>query len=301
MGDAGRLFVVATPIGNLSDLTARAREVLRESPRVLAEDTRRARVLLGRAGARTRPVSLHAGNEASRVALARRWLAEGEDVALVSDAGTPLLSDPGERLVRAALDDGRPVVPVPGPSAVLAALVASGLPCVPFTFVGFLPRTAGKRGRMLDRIAHASETTVLFESPERLPATLEELAERTDPERRLAVCRELTKLHEEVFRGTPAQAASRYRETPARGEVTVVVEGGAATPDPARARSLARRLVEQGLGPPAAARAVAEGTGVSRSRAYQLVQDAKARAGTTAGAGRAGGDRRQGPGRSGRR
>ena len=300
MGGAGRLFVVATPIGNLSDLTARAREVLRDSPRVLAEDTRRARVLLERAGAQARPVSLHAGNEASRVALARRWLAQGEDVALVSDAGTPLLSDPGERLVRAALEDGRPVVPIPGPSAVLAALVASGLPCVPFTFVGFLPRTAEKRKQMLDGIVHASETTVLFESPERLSATLEELAARADPDRRLAVCRELTKLHEDVFRGTPAQAAQRYRETPARGEVTVVVEGGAAKPDPARARSLARRLVEQGLGSPAAARAVAEGTGVSRSRAYQLVQDAKEREGAE-GAGRGGGGRADDPGQSGRR
>lgn len=282
----GRLFVVATPIGNLSDLTARAEAVLRESPRVLAEDTRRARVLLDRAGADSRPVSLHARNEASRVATARRWLAKGEDVALVSDAGTPLLSDPGERLVRAALEDGRAVVPVPGPSAVLAALVASGLPCVPFTFVGFLPRTAGKRDQMLDRVVHASDTVVLFESPERLLGTLEELATRTaGSDRRLAVCRELTKLHEEVFRGTPAQAVDRYRETPARGEVTVVVEGGTASPDPARARSLARSLVDQGLGPPAAARAVAEGTGVSRSRAYQLVQDAKERAGAPERAG----------------
>ena len=278
-----RLFVVATPIGNLSDLTARAEEVLRQSRRVLAEDTRRARVLLRRAGAQSRPVSLHARNEASRVALARRWLSQGEDVVLVSDAGTPLLSDPGDRLVRAALEDGHSVVPVPGASAVLAALVVSGLPCVPFTFVGFPPRTAGKRDRLLDRIAHATETVVLFESPERLLRTLEDLAARAGSDRRLAVCRELTKVHEEVFRGTLAQAARRFQETPARGEVTVVVEGGAESADPARARSLARSLVEQGLGPPAAARAVAEGTGVSRSRAYQLVQDAKERGGAPDG------------------
>ena len=290
----GRLFVVATPIGNLSDLTARAEEVLRQSRRVLAEDTRRARVLLRRAGAEARPVSLHARNEASRVALARRWLSQGEDVALVSDAGTPLLSDPGDRLVRSALEDGHSVVPVPGASAVLAALVVSGLPCVPFTFVGFPPRTVGKRDRLLDRIAHATETVVLFESPERLLRTLEELAMRAGSDRRLAVCRELTKVHEEVFRGTVAEAARRFQETPARGEVTVVVEGGAESADPARARSLARSLVEQGMGPPAAARAVAEGTGVSRSRAYQLVQDAKERGGAPDGP-QAGAGNKRGP------
>jgi len=296
----GRLFVVATPIGNLSDLTARAEAVLRQSRRVLAEDTRRARVLLRRAGAQARPVSLHARNEASRVALARRWLSQGEDVALVSDAGTPLLSDPGDRLVRSALEDGHSVVPVPGASAVLAALVVSGLPCVPFTFVGFPPRTAGKRDRLLDRIAHATETVVLFESPERLLRTLEELAMRAGSDRRLAVCRELTKVHEEVFRGTVAEAARRFQETPARGEVTVVVEGGAESADPARARSLARSLVEQGLGPPAAARAVAEGTGVSRSRAYQLVQDAKERRGAPDGP-QAGAGNKRGPSPSERR
>ena len=224
----GRLFIVATPIGNLADLTVRARETLAAAAHILAEDTRRARVLLSHIGVATRPVSLHAHNEAGRIALARRWLGAGDDVALVSDAGTPLLSDPGERLVAAALEDGCAVVPIPGPSAILAGLVASGLPCVPFTFVGFPPRKAGKRARALERIIDATETTVLFESPSRLTGLLDELAALTEARlaaRRIAVCREMTKVHEEVVRGTPAECARHFREHPPRGEVTVVVEG----------------------------------------------------------------------------
>ncbi len=169
-GGVGTLYVVATPIGNLSDLSTRGRETLSGVQHVLAEDTRRARVLLSHIGVGARPTSLHAHNEAGRVSLVRRWLAAGDDVALVSDAGTPLLSDPGERLVEAVIDGGGRVVPIPGPSAVLAGLVASGLPCVPFTFVGFPPRRAGKRAQALERIIDATETTVLFESPARLAA-----------------------------------------------------------------------------------------------------------------------------------
>ena len=224
---SARLSVVATPIGNLGDVSARARETLAGADRILAEDTRRARPLLGHLGVATRPVSLHAHNEAARTAQARRWLAAGDDVALISDAGTPLLSDPGARLVTAALEDGVPVVPVPGPSALLAGLVASGLPCVPFTFVGFLPRKAGRRARALDRIADAEETTVLFESPHRLRRLLGELSDRLDGERRMAVCREMTKIHEEVVRGTAAECAASFAERRPRGEITLVVEGAA--------------------------------------------------------------------------
>lgn len=281
----GRLFVVSTPIGNLSDLTARAAQVLTTAAHVLAEDTRRARILLRHAGSSARPVSLHAHNEASRVGKVLGWLAEGADVALVSDAGTPLLSDPGERLAAAVVADGGDVVPVPGPSAVLAALVASGLPCVPFTFLGFLPRKSGRREQMLDRIAAAPDTTVLFESPVRLTGLLDDLAERFPalPEdagggRRVAVCRELTKLHEEVVRGTPAEVALRFREAAPKGEATVVVEGrrgGRRQAGPREARELASGLLDEGRSPTAAAKELAKRTGLSRGDAYDVVRRAK--------------------------
>ena len=280
---AGTLFVVATPIGNLADLSPRARETLATADHILAEDTRRARVLLSHAGVATRPVSLHAHNEASRIALARRWLRGGDDIALVSDAGTPLLSDPGERLVAAAIGDGRTVVPIPGPSAVLAGLVASGLPCVPFTFIGFPPRKAGKRARALERIIDATETTVLFESPSRLTGLLDELAALTEARPaapRIAVCREMTKVHEEVVRGTPAQCARHFREHPPRGEMTVVVEGrgkGGGVAGAAGLDALAAAALDAGLAPTAAAREVAARSGVVRGAAYEAVQRVKDR------------------------
>ena len=282
---AGTLYIVATPIGNLADLSARARETLAAADHIFAEDTRRARILLGHIGVATRPTSLHAHNEASRISLARRWLAAGDSVALVSDAGTPLLSDPGERLVNAAIEDGHAVVPVPGPSAILAGLVASGLPCVPFTFVGFLPRKAGKRARALERIIDATETTVLFESPSRLAGLLDDLAAlaaANGPARRIAVCREMTKVHEEVFRGTPAEGARHFREHPPRGEVTVVVEEcveGTGSVDAAGIEALAGEALDAGLAPTAAAREVARRSGVSRGAAYEAVMRARAGAG----------------------
>ena len=275
----GRLFLVATPIGNLADLSERARETLAGADRILAEDTRRARTLLTHIGVATRPLSLHAHNEASRTPRVRRWLARGDDVALISDAGTPLLSDPGERLVGAAIRDGAGVVPVPGPSAILAAVAASGLPCVPFTFLGFAPRRAGARARALEAIIDAAETTVFFESPGRLAALLGELDERLRArpaagERRVAVCRELTKLHEEIFRGTVAESVRHFGERTPRGEVTVVVEGrrGPRRVDPAELDSLARRALGAGLAPTAAAREVAARAGVTRSEAYDAVR-----------------------------
>ncbi|MDE2794710.1 MAG: 16S rRNA (cytidine(1402)-2'-O)-methyltransferase [Gemmatimonadota bacterium] len=278
----GRLYIVATPIGNLADLSARARETLAAADHILAEDTRRARILLAHIEVATRPLSLHAHNEAGRVARALKWLGAGGSVALVSDAGTPLLSDPGERLVNAAIEDGHDVVPVPGPSAVLAGLVASGLPCVPFTFMGFPPRKAGKRARALERIIDATETTVLFESPSRLAGLLDDLAVRAEPGRRVAVCRELAKVHEEVFRGTPAEGARHFRDNPPRGEVTVVVEGcagGMGSVDPAAVEAVAREALDKGLAPTAAAREVAGRTGVTRGAAYEAVMGVRGGAG----------------------
>jgi 16S rRNA (cytidine1402-2'-O)-methyltransferase len=205
----GTLFVVATPIGNLEDVTLRALRVLREADLLLAEDTREVRKLLGRHGIAARPVSLHAHNEARREAEALAALEAGGKVALVSDAGTPLVSDPGERLVAAAVAAGHAVEAVPGASAVLAALVVAGLPAERFTFVGFLPRRGAERERLLARLRDARETLVFFESPRRLAATLRELAERLG-DRRAAVARELT---------------NRFAEG-VRGEVTLVVEAG---------------------------------------------------------------------------
>ena len=288
---AGTLHVVATPIGNLADLSARARDTLAAADHILAEDTRRARTLLSHIGVATRPVSLHAHNEASRVPQVRRRLAAGDRVALVSDAGTPLLSDPGARLVNAAIEDGHDIVPVPGPSAILAALVASGLPPVPFTFVGFLPRKPGMRARALERIAAAAGTTVLFEAPGRLGALLGELAAlagEKSRERRIAVCREMTKVHEEVFRGALAEGARHFRQHPPRGEVTVVVEGCSGEGGKAAAaevEALAGDALGAGLSPTAAAREVATRSGVSRGAAYEAVMRVKGGRGAGAGKG----------------
>jgi 16S rRNA (cytidine1402-2'-O)-methyltransferase len=219
----GALFVVATPIGNLEDVTLRALRVLREADLVLAEDTRRTRILLDRHAIAARPISLHAHNEAARVEKVLGVLAAGGSAALVSDAGTPLVSDPGEKLVAAVVAAGFDVVPVPGASAVLAALTVSGLPAAPFAFAGFLPRRAGERDAWLEAWRERAETLVLFESPRRLGATLRRMAEILG-ERPACVTRELTKLHEEVVRGPLASLARRF-STSARGEVTIVVGG----------------------------------------------------------------------------
>ncbi|MBI4541039.1 MAG: 16S rRNA (cytidine(1402)-2'-O)-methyltransferase [Gemmatimonadetes bacterium] len=270
------LYLVSTPIGNLGDITYRAVEVLRGVGRVVAEDTRRTRLLLRHYGIGTPVTSAHAHNEARRAQLVSRWLGEGLDVALVSDAGTPLVSDPGARIVAAALSAGHRVAPIPGASAVLAALVASGLPFGRFSFLGFLPRGGAARARLLDAVATTSETAVLFEAPDRLLALLEDLAERCGGERCVAVARELTKVHEEFFRGTLDGARRYYEEVAPRGEVTVVVEGTAAEREPDAADqdagcALARVLLAQGKRPSAVARELTRRLGIPRNRAYELV------------------------------
>lgn len=273
------LFIVSTPIGNLGDLSPRAADTLRSAARILAEDTRRTRVLAAHAGATAPLVSLHAHNEAERVRRVLAWLDAGETLALVSDAGTPLVSDPGARLVDAVVSAGHQVVPIPGPSAVLAALVGSGLGADRFAFLGFPERKGPERARLLERVAGTEESVVLFESPQRLVRLLEELAARCGPERRVAVGRELTKLHEEWFRGVLGGAAAHFSEHPPRGEVTVVVGpsekvAGDAPGLESEARELARTLLGQGLAPSAAAREVAARLAVPRNAAYRIVQDA---------------------------
>ena len=272
------LFLVSTPIGNLEDLSPRAADTLRTVGRVLAEDTRRTRILTERVGSSAKLVSLHEHNERERSPQILAWLGSGEDLALVSDAGTPLLSDPGARVVEAVLGAGHRVVPIPGPSAILAALVASGLPSERFVFLGFPPRKGGERRALLERVARSEETVVLFESPQRVVDLLEALAEACGPDRRAAAARELTKVHEEVSRGTLLEVAAYYREHPPRGEVTIVVapasEADTTESIQEDARQLASRLLAEGLKPSEAAKELAARLALARNDAYRVVQEA---------------------------
>ena len=270
------LYIVATPIGNLSDTSRRALEVLGSVDDVLAEDTRRTRVLMDHFDLHTPLTSLHEHNEASRIAGVLDRLNAGQCLALVSDAGTPLLSDPGERLVRTVVEAGHNVVPIPGPSAILTALVGAGFPTVPFTFHGFVPRKTGPRSDLLERIVGASETSVVFEAPGRLGALLADLGELAGEERQVVVAREMTKIHEEFFRGTMGDAASYYAERPPRGEITVVVsprveEETEQRVDAAAARALAQALLAEGLTPSRAAREVSSRLGIAKNMAYEIV------------------------------
>ncbi|MEX1257295.1 MAG: 16S rRNA (cytidine(1402)-2'-O)-methyltransferase [Gemmatimonadota bacterium] len=275
----GTLYLVTTPIGNLEDLSPRAARILGEVETVLAEDTRRTGILLRHLGLSTPLLSLHAHNEEGRGDEVLHRLRSGAALALVSDAGTPLVSDPGERLVRRALDEGQEVVPIPGPSAILHALVGSGLPPVPFTFLGFLPRKGKERDEALDRVALSRETVVFFESPERTARTLADLEGRCGAGRRAAVARELTKLHEEFRRGTLEELAGSYAtsEDP-KGEVTLVVapaegDGVSQRVDEEAGRVLAEALLRSGSSPSRAAHDLSRRLGISRNRAYALVQE----------------------------
>jgi 16S rRNA (cytidine1402-2'-O)-methyltransferase len=264
----GRLVVCPTPIGNLEDVTLRVLSALREADLVACEDTRRTRVLLDRYGVKARLVSYHEHNERKRAAELVDRMRGGAVVALVSDAGMPLVSDPGFVLVQACVAAGLAVEVLPGPSAALAALVASALPADHWRFAGFLPRKAAEL-----RAAFAGrETLVAFESPRRVAASLSALAE-LDPERPVAVCRELTKVHEEVVRGSAGELAARYAEQPPRGEVVLVVGGAPAGDDeaPAQALEAVRSLVAAGAKPRTAASVVAELTGASANALYRAL------------------------------
>jgi 16S rRNA (cytidine1402-2'-O)-methyltransferase len=268
----GRLVVCPTPIGNFEDVTLRVLAALREADVVACEDTRRTGKLLERYGVSAPLVSYHEHNEEARAAQLVERMRAGETVALVSDAGMPLISDPGYVLVRACVAAGLPVEVLPGPSAALAALVASALPADRWRFVGFLPR---KAGRLREVLAEPGGTLVAFESPRRLPATLDALAE-LDPDRQAAVCRELTKVHEEVVRGTAAELAARYREEQVRGEVVLVVAGAPerSGDEPAEGSvDAVARLVEAGARARAAAGVVAELTGEGANALYRAYLD----------------------------
>jgi 16S rRNA (cytidine1402-2'-O)-methyltransferase len=271
----GTLYVVATPIGNLGDITLRALEILRSVAIVAAEDTRLTRRLWTRHGIETALVSFHAHSPPSRTGELVGRLEAGDDVALVTDAGTPLISDPGEDLVIVWAARGGRIVPVPGPSAVLAALVASGIRAPRWGFEGFLPRRGSERRERLARIAADERATVLFESPTRTAATLRDLAAVCGDERVAAVCRELTKRHEEVRRGSLEELAAWAAHRPLKGEVTIVV-GGAPSRDEAAppadldtARARVDALVLGGVARSAAAKQVAAETGLPRRELFR--------------------------------
>ncbi len=263
----GRLVVCPTPIGNLEDITLRVLSALRDATVIACEDTRRTRVLLERYGVSAKLVSYHEHNETARAAQLVERMNAGDVVALVSDAGTPLVSDPGFVLVRGCVAAGLAVEVLPGPSAALSALVASALPSDTWRFVGYLPRKKGTFGELF----RAPETIVAFESPNRVAASLAALAE-IDGERPVVVCRELTKLHEEIVRGTAAELAARYAEAPPRGEVVLVVGGApAGEPDLGPALAALRRLVEAGAKPRPASSVVASLTGVKANALYRAL------------------------------
>jgi len=268
-----RLFIVSTPIGNMGDFSFRAVEVLRSVALVLAEDTRHSRTLLDRYEITTRTASYHEHNEAkSTPRLVDRMLA-GDDLALITDAGTPLLSDPGQRLVQAAIKAGIQVVPIPGASALLAALVASGLETDRFTFYGFLPRKGKERSATLDEIASSPHTAVLYEAPGRVADSLLELASRAG-DRPAVVARELTKQFEELRRGTLESLSAYYSEAPPRGEVVIVLAGAPlAAPDESALQDDARALRARGL---SVRDVVGELTkrGVARNLAYRIARTA---------------------------
>lgn len=221
---AGTLFLVATPIGNLGDLTERAVKTLSTVAFIVCEDTRHSKILLGHFGIQRETVSLPAFAEGQRAGRVLDRVEQGEDAALITDAGSPAISDPGEQLVKEAADRGLNVVPIPGPVALIAALSASGLPTGRFHFLGFLPRKGPERKAMVEEVQHLSATLVLYESPRRIAETLEDLFTLLG-DRRACVARELTKLHEEFVRGTLSELTARYRDQEVLGEVVLVVEG----------------------------------------------------------------------------
>ncbi len=275
LASAGRLEVVATPLGNLGDLSTRARDVLAAADLIAAEDTRRTAQLLNAIGVRGRLVSLHDHNEGGRIEPLLEQLRAGKRIALVSAAGTPLLSDPGFGLVRAAAAAGIEVCAVPGPSAITAALSIAGIATDRFAFEGFLPSRAGERRALLARLAGEARTLVLFEAPHRIAETLADLAQCFGEQRAAVVTRELTKMHESVYRGTLGELCARARTDAAlaRGEITLVIAGAEVEQQIAGDAALLTRALQlllQELPPARAAAIAAQLAGVRRSEAYEL-------------------------------
>lgn len=270
----GTLYIVATPIGNLGDITARAARVLGEVALIAAEDTRQTRKLLNHLGLKTRLTSYYEHNKLDKLDAILEALLHA-DVALVSDAGTPAINDPGYVLVRAVLEAGHQVSPIPGPSAPLAALVSSGLPTDRFTYLGYLPRKTGERKQCLEEIQHLPYTLVFLEAPHRLCAALDDMKAILG-DRRIAIARELTKLHEEIFRGLVSEAAVYYDQNPPRGEITLVIAG--------KSQETKQWLLEQveeavklglarGESPSQIAKEIASNSGWARRELYNIVTE----------------------------
>ena len=272
---SGTLYLVPTPIGNLGDISARMAETLEAVDFIAAEDTRVTVKLLNHLGIRKPMVSYHRHNTASSGTAVLERLLAGEDCALVTDAGTPAVSDPGEELVAQCAASGVPVVSIPGPCALVAALAASGLPTGRFTFEGFLAMNKKNRRAHLEELQGERRTMIFYEAPHKLGSTLRDLAEAFGPERRIALCRELTKLHEEIWRTTLGEAAARYGAEAPRGEFVLVVEGApqrpAETPSLERGAERAMELRAQGIPLKEAARQAAKELGLSRDEIYALV------------------------------
>jgi len=273
---AGTLYVVATPLGNLGDLSPRAADTLKRVAAVAAEDTRHSKPLLAHAGSRAELISFHEHSSERALERILRILSEGRDVALITDAGTPAISDPGVVLVAAARERGIQVVTIPGPSAVAASLAVSGIPGDRYLFLGFLPRKGSDRRRFLVTAASSEWTVVIFEAPNRVTQLLADLVEVCGPERQATVSRELTKVFEETRAGTLQELSEHYAEAPARGEVTVVIAGTGkqrVTEPPPDAGARAKALLAEGVSRRDVANKLVEETGISRNTAYRLVNE----------------------------
>jgi 16S rRNA (cytidine1402-2'-O)-methyltransferase len=281
----GTLYIIATPLGNLEDITQRALRVLREVEIVACEDTRRTRVLLNHFGIKTRTISYHEHNERERVPGLAELLDGGKSIAIVSDAGTPLISDPGFRIVNRAIEDGITVVPIPGPTAFVAALVASGLPSDQFFFAGFLPARANARRAHLEDLAAIQATLVFYEAPHRIAASLSDALDVLG-DRKAAVARELTKIHEEIVRGNLRELTKRFSQSTAtRGEIVLLINGAGVEESGSGASELAaaadvssrgliarmRQLESEGLDSRAALKKAARELGLKRAEAYRLI------------------------------
>ena len=277
MPTPGTLYVVATPLGNLGDLSLRAAELLAKVPVVAAEDTRRTRGLLSHLGAHPSLLSYHAHSGEHRLDGLLDILRSGRDIALVSDAGTPTVSDPGTDLVAQARDAGIPVVPIPGPSAVATALSAAGLPGDRYLFLGFIPRKGRERTRLLSRVAAEEWSVVLFEAPPRLLALLEDLIPLAGAGRIAAVCREMTKMHEEIRSGTLGELVDYYSAVPPRGELTIVLQGTGEPPtEPDRTEDAieqATSLLAEGMSRREVVQKLTQSLGLPRNEAYKLVME----------------------------
>jgi 16S rRNA (cytidine1402-2'-O)-methyltransferase len=273
------LYVVSTPIGNLEDITFRALDVLRKVDLIACEDTRKSRILLERWDISTKLMSLHRFSESRKTQVILERLDQGENVAIISDAGTPAISDPGSRLVRAALEAGFTVTPIPGASSISAALSVSGMDCSSFVYLGFAPRTDSRRRSFFDKIRQEERTSLFFETAKRVQATLR-VAEEILGDRRLVLSRELTKLHEEIIPGTAASILARF-ETRAsvKGEIIVIVEGGTGSGPQIDVREAVRLLIAEGLSGRRLAAEAHKRYGLKKSDAYEaflMIKDANA-------------------------